>query len=162
MLTTASSVTPSTNASSTSNSSSSNANNTSSSSTDLSAVNINGNSNTNDSNLPQTPRSLAKSHDDGDVKYFFQRPEQQQQLMAKWSGGGDDSLLLEHVRSLSPFSSNSKKLIFNNFLFIFLTRARKCGEEEVEETTPATVATSGQMYSVCQVRKIFQGIIIFI
>ena len=51
--------------------------------------------------LPQTPRSLAKSHDDVDVKYFFQRPEQdlatiRQQSSAKWSG--DDSLLLEQVQ----------------------------------------------------------------
>lgn len=52
--------------------------------------------------------SLAKSHDDVDVKYFFQRPDQMQQdasnviginnngrHLSKWSG--DDSLLLEQV-----------------------------------------------------------------
>lgn len=69
-------------------------------------------SSSNHSDLPQTPRSLSKSHDDGDVKYFFQRPEQDTGVnsvsgglsaglnvaggnragtMSKWSG--DDSLL---------------------------------------------------------------------
>ena len=46
--------------------------------------------------LPQPSRQLlAKSHDDGDVKYFFQRPEQdmnpRQTSTSKWSG--DDSAL---------------------------------------------------------------------
>jgi len=50
-------------------------------------------SSNNHSDLPQTPRSLAKSHDDGDVKYFFQRPEQDLNIRqnSKWSG--DDSIL---------------------------------------------------------------------
>jgi hypothetical protein len=52
--------------------------------------------NNNHVDLPQTPKSLAKSHDDGDVKYFFQRPEQdinqmRQAISSKWSG--DDSSL---------------------------------------------------------------------
>ena len=45
--------------------------------------------------MPQTPRShSSKSHDDGDVKYFFQRPEQDlnsRQNAAKWAG--DDSAI---------------------------------------------------------------------
>ena len=48
----------------------------------------------NHADLPQAPRqSLAKSHDDGDVKYFFQRPEQDlnSRQNSKWSG--DDSAL---------------------------------------------------------------------
>jgi hypothetical protein len=50
----------------------------------------------NHADLPQPSRqSLAKSHDDGDVKYFFQRPEQdvnqRQTSNSKWSG--DDSAL---------------------------------------------------------------------
>ncbi len=47
----------------------------------------------NHTDLPQTPRSLSKSHDDGDVKYFFQRPEQElnSRQTSKWSG--DDSAL---------------------------------------------------------------------
>ena len=50
-------------------------------------------SSNNHADLPQTPRSLAKSHDDGDVKYFFQRPEQDVNIRQapKWSG--DDSIL---------------------------------------------------------------------
>ena len=51
-------------------------------------------SNNNHADLqPQTPRSLSKSHDDGDVKYFFQRPEQElnSRQNAKWSG--DDSVI---------------------------------------------------------------------
>jgi hypothetical protein len=52
-------------------------------------------SNSNHADLPQTPRSLSKSHDDGDVKYFFQRPEQDLanniRQANKWSG--DDSLI---------------------------------------------------------------------
>lgn len=51
-------------------------------------------SSSNHNDLPQTPRSLSKSHDDGDVKYFFQRPEQQDLISrqaVKWSG--DDSFL---------------------------------------------------------------------
>ena len=51
-------------------------------------------SSNNHADLPQTPRSLAKSHDDGDVKYFFQRPEQDLNNIRqtpKWSG--DDSIL---------------------------------------------------------------------
>lgn len=52
--------------------------------------------------------SSSKSHDDGDVKYFFQRPDQMQdpgaplgvnsngaRTLSKW--GGDDTLLLEQV-----------------------------------------------------------------
>ena len=54
----------------------------------------------NHADLPQPSRqSLAKSHDDGDVKYFFQRPEQEinsRQTSTKWSG--DDSAL-EQVTS---------------------------------------------------------------
>jgi hypothetical protein len=55
--------------------------------------------NNNHADLPQTPRSLSKSHDDGDVKYFFQRPEQElnilRQQASKWSG---DDCSLEQVR----------------------------------------------------------------
>ena len=45
--------------------------------------------------MPQTPRSHStKSHDDGDVKYFFQRPEQElnsRSSATKWTG--DDSAI---------------------------------------------------------------------
>ena len=54
-------------------------------------------SNSNHADLPQTPRSLSKSHDDGDVKYFFQRPEQDLNVRSsnsKWSG---DDTVLEQV-----------------------------------------------------------------
>ncbi len=52
--------------------------------------------NNNHAELPQTPRSLSKSHDDGDVKYFFQRPEQElnSRQNSKWSG---DDTVLEQV-----------------------------------------------------------------
>ncbi len=57
----------------------------------------------NHADLPQQPRqSLAKSHDDGDVKYFFQRPEQEinnrQSGNSKWSG--DDSALEQQSKKM--------------------------------------------------------------
>ena len=65
--------------------------------------------NSNHVDLPQTPRSLSKSHDDGDVKYFFQRPEQdlsqtRQAISSKWSG--DDS-------SIDILQSNNKKAMWD-------------------------------------------------
>lgn len=62
----------------------------------------------NHADLPQAPRqSLAKSHDDGDVKYFFQRPEQDlnSRQNSKWSG--DDSAL-EQVNLSHYFVLNVK------------------------------------------------------
>jgi len=50
-------------------------------------------SNSNHADLPQTPRSLSKSHDDGDVKYFFQRPEQDLNARSNSKWSGDDSNL---------------------------------------------------------------------
>lgn len=58
----------------------------------------------NHADLPQQPRnqSLAKSHDDGDVKYFFQRPEQelnrQSAQNSKWSG--DDSAIEQQSKKM--------------------------------------------------------------
>ncbi len=77
-------------------------------------------SNNNHSDLPQTPRSLSKSHDDGDVKYFFQRPEQDLNLRqnSKWTG--DDSAL-EQVRQLKIKINFSIEIFVKNF------RIKKCG-----------------------------------
>ena len=64
----------------------------------------------NHGDLPQTPRSLNKSHDDGDVKYFFQRPEQdinaRQANASKWIPG--DDTVLDQVN-----------IIYVNFQLIF-------------------------------------------
>jgi hypothetical protein len=77
-----------------------NTNNTTNTTTSNSNSNQNSSSSNNQTagDLPQTPRSLSKSHDDVDVKYFFQRPELQGQVSSnsnKWSG--DDTLLLDNV-----------------------------------------------------------------
>ena len=68
-------------------------------------------SSNNHADLPQTPRSLAKSHDDGDVKYFFQRPEQDVNIRQapKWSG--DDSII-DQVGYITFFFS------LNFFIFL--------------------------------------------
>ena len=68
-------------------------------------------SNSNHADLPQTPRSLSKSHDDGDVKYFFQRPEQDLNVRSNSKWTGDDSVLEQVTNKKSARLNLKKKLI---------------------------------------------------
>jgi hypothetical protein len=88
----------------------------------------------NHADLPQTPRSLSKSHDDGDVKYFFQRPEQDLanniRQNNKWSG--DDSIIDQvSIFFLLLRSKFHSKIICKKKLFCFCfnptLRAKRCG-----------------------------------
>ena len=81
----------------------------------------------NHADLPQPSRqSLAKSHDDGDVKYFFQRPEQdvnqRQTSNSKWSG--DDSALEQVILHALKWGDFSHRIIKETVLIF---RARRCG-----------------------------------
>jgi len=85
-------------------------------------------SNSNHADLPQTPRSLSKSHDDGDVKYFFQRPEQDLanniRQANKWSG--DDSLI----------DQNKNKMWGEDRFSSEWTNDLNCGDHSVSQPIP--------------------------
>jgi len=55
-------------------------------------------SNSNHADLPQTPRSLSKSHDDGDVKYIYLRPEQDLNIRSNSKWSGDDTVLEQNKK----------------------------------------------------------------
>lgn len=84
-------------------------------------------SNSNHADLPQTPRSLSKSHDDGDVKYFFQRPEQDLNVRSNSKWSGDDSVL-EQVRE-SAWLKDSDRLCYNKKISTF--KSKKMWDERL-------------------------------